>query len=203
MAPTNVKTVHQTSLLHIESNPDRLELLSPTHGQCSQQKKRTNHAPISLDQQVQVFQSRTSCISKENCNTQVHGCGGLDLVKPARESASSRPKPCASLNNALPILPVRRSLLALVGRKHFSLRNLLVRAFDSRAQRFSPPLARRRSNCPPPSPNLVLTHPVECATTRLRVLLRHTRLSATVPPASGGPPPPEGHQIGARKRRTW
>ena len=31
----NVKTVHQTSLLHIESNLDRLGLLSPTHGQRS------------------------------------------------------------------------------------------------------------------------------------------------------------------------
>ena len=43
----------------------------------------------------------------------------------------------------------------------FSLRNLPVRAFDSRAQGFSPPLARRRSSCPPPSPNLVRTHPIE------------------------------------------
>ena len=38
MAPTNVKTVHQTSLLHIESNLDRLGMLSPTHDQRSQQK---------------------------------------------------------------------------------------------------------------------------------------------------------------------
>ena len=38
MAPTNVKTVHQTSLLHIESNLDRLGLLSPTHDQRSQQQ---------------------------------------------------------------------------------------------------------------------------------------------------------------------
>ena len=30
--------------------------------------------------------------------------------------------------------------------------------FDSRAQGFSPPLARQRSSCPPPSPNLVRTH---------------------------------------------
>ena len=39
-APTNVETVHQTSLFHIESNLDRLGLLSPTHGQCSQQQSR-------------------------------------------------------------------------------------------------------------------------------------------------------------------
>ena len=36
-----------------------------------------------------------------------------------------------------------------------------VRAFDSRAQGFSPPLARQRSSCPPLSPNLVRTHPIE------------------------------------------
>ena len=39
MAPTNVKTVHQTSLLHnIESNLDRLGMLSPTHDKRSQQQ---------------------------------------------------------------------------------------------------------------------------------------------------------------------
>ena len=38
MARTNVKTIHQTSLLHIESNLDRLGLLSPAHDQRSQQQ---------------------------------------------------------------------------------------------------------------------------------------------------------------------
>ena len=38
MAPINIKTVHQASLLHIESNLDRLGMLSPTHDQRSQQK---------------------------------------------------------------------------------------------------------------------------------------------------------------------
>ena len=38
MVSTNVKTIHQTPLLHIESNVDRLGLLSPTHGQRSQQQ---------------------------------------------------------------------------------------------------------------------------------------------------------------------
>ena len=38
MAATNVETVHQTFLFHIESNLDRLRLLSPTHGQRSQQQ---------------------------------------------------------------------------------------------------------------------------------------------------------------------
>ena len=48
MPPTNVKTVHQTSLLHIESNFDRLGLLSSTHGQAFSATKRINYAPISL-----------------------------------------------------------------------------------------------------------------------------------------------------------
>ena len=42
MSPTNIKTVHQTSLLHIESNLDRLGMLSPTHDQRSQQKNEKN-----------------------------------------------------------------------------------------------------------------------------------------------------------------
>ena len=54
-------------------------------------------------------------------------------------------------------VPIRTALSEI----SFSLRNLPVRAFDSRAQGFSPPLARQRSSCPPPSPNLVRTHPIE------------------------------------------
>ena len=45
-------------------------------------------------------------------------------------------------------------------RSAFSLRNLPFCAFDSRAQGFSVSLAHRQSNCPPPSPNLVRTHPI-------------------------------------------
>ena len=33
----------------------------------------------------------------KSSNTEVHGGGGLELVKPVYEPASSRPKPCASL----------------------------------------------------------------------------------------------------------
>ena len=56
-------------------------------------------------------------------------------MKPAREPASSRPKALCILEKAPRILPVRRSLLALVGRKQtwsdisFSLRNLTARVF--------------------------------------------------------------------------
>ena len=38
MTPDNIKTVHQSSSLHIDSNLDRLGLLSPTNDQRSQQQ---------------------------------------------------------------------------------------------------------------------------------------------------------------------
>ena len=139
--------------------------------------KRTNHAPISFDQHAQVSQGRTSCRNKETFNTQVHGGGGLELVKPRREPASIRPKPCASLENAPVILPVRRFLLALVGRKQTGRGRRS--AFPSETSRFAPLiLAHRGSALPwlvddrassPSSPNLVLPHPTVQAATRLRV----------------------------------
>ena len=48
MAPTdNVNTFHQTSLLNIESNLDRVGLLSPTHGQRSLARRRSSFPPSS------------------------------------------------------------------------------------------------------------------------------------------------------------
>ena len=60
-------------------------------------RNRENYAPTSFDQQVQVSQGHTLYRNKKYGNTEVHGGGGLDLVKPARKPACSRPKPCASL----------------------------------------------------------------------------------------------------------
>ena len=92
--PINVKTVHQTSFLHIESSPEELGPLSPTHGQRSQQPSGqiTNRAPISFDRQAQVSQGHTSCRKKEICSSEVHG-GALEPVNLARNPASSCPKP--------------------------------------------------------------------------------------------------------------
>ena len=88
-------------------------------------------------------------------------------MTPVREAVSSCPKPCASLKKASRILPVRRSLWPSYEEKlpwsdiRFSIRNLPVHAFDSRAQGFSPLLARRRSSFPLPLPNLAHTHAIE------------------------------------------
>ena len=118
-------------------------------------------------------------------------------MNPAREPASSRPKPCASLKKphescpfAAPCRPSQEENKPW-SEISFFLRNLPVHAFDSRAQGFSTPLARRRSSCPPPSPNLVRTQPIE----------RYQALRDSAPCLSCAPPP-EVHQIGARKRRA-
>ena len=54
MAPTNVKTVHQTSLFHIESNLDRLGIVVAYTQPAFSATRRTNYAPTSFVQQVQV-----------------------------------------------------------------------------------------------------------------------------------------------------
>ena len=75
-------------------------------------------------------------------------------------------------------------------RHQLSVGNLPVHSFDSRAQEFSTLLARRRSSCPPPSPNLVRTHPIE----------PYEALRDGDPCLSRATTPPEGHKIGAWTR---
>ena len=107
------RTVHQTSLLHTEIGPDSIELLSPTQGQRSQpQSEKTTFNSVfpSFSKSHVVQKYRNSC-------AEVHGGKGLEPVKLAREPASRRPEPRASLKNAPRTLPVRRFMQALVGEK--------------------------------------------------------------------------------------
>ena len=80
--------------------------------------KRINHTPTRFDHQDQVPQGPTPRKNTENYNTEVHDDGGLELVKPVHEASPIRSKPCGALKNAPGILPIRRSLLAVVGRKN-------------------------------------------------------------------------------------
>ena len=89
-------------------------------------------------------------------------------MKPARESASSRQESCAFLKKAHESCPFaapcglrRKKNDRIVRHQLFPQKPPGVHAFDAREQGFSPPLARRRSSCPPPSPNLVCTQPIE------------------------------------------
>ena len=105
-------------------------------------------------------------------------------------------------------LLVRRSLLYLVERKHNTVRDQLCRLKPAGSRlwfsrtRVQHALACRWSSCLPASLNLVLTHPIERAKVGLHVIRSPIRLSATMPPASRVPPPPDEHRIGSRKRRT-
>ena len=89
--------VNQQQQLHIESNLDRLGMLSPTHDQRSQEK--TEKLRSNQFWSTSPSFSRPHIVQKyEKLEyTEVHGGGGLELVKPAREPASSRVKPCTSL----------------------------------------------------------------------------------------------------------
>ena len=61
-------------------------------------KNLKNYALTSFDQQVQASQGHTLYRNMKSLKyAEVHGGGGLKLVKPAREPPSRRPKPCASL----------------------------------------------------------------------------------------------------------
>ena len=96
-------------------------------------------------------------------------------MKLAREPASSRPEPCAPPQNTPRILPVHRFLIGRSlriktdrGQRSAAFpQNPPVCAFGFRyrtlgtLEGFTTPLARRRSHCLSPSPNLVLPCPIE------------------------------------------
>ena len=78
-------------------NLDRLVLLSPTHGKRSQQQSGQITLQSILINKVKFLKATHHIEIKKIDNIEVHGGGGLGLVKPARGPASSRPRPCASL----------------------------------------------------------------------------------------------------------
>ena len=91
-------------------------------------KKRKNYAPTSFDQQVQVSQGHTFCT--EIRKIEIPRSMVVELVKPAREPASSRPKPCAFLKKphescpfAAPCGPRRKSNFSGLATNTLNLRN--------------------------------------------------------------------------------
>ena len=146
MVPTNIKTVHQTSLLHIESNLDRLGLLSPTHDQRSQQQSgQITLQPVLINKKSKFLKAthRTK-ISKMEIPRPMVG-GGLELVKPAREPASSRPKPCASLKKSHESCP----FAAPCGPRKKKNGRGQPSAFPSETSRFTPLILAHRGSALP------------------------------------------------------
>ena len=139
MASTNIKTVHQTSLLHDMSRATSIDsecCRLPTTSVLS--KKTENYAPTSVDQQLQVSQGYTSYRNKKNRNTEVHGGEGLELAKSAREPASSGPKPCASLKKPYVSCP----FAAPCGPRRKKSDRGQTSAFPSETSRFTPAILR-------------------------------------------------------------
>ena len=89
-------------------------------------------------------------------------------MESARELASNGPKQCASLikrrrnlaRSPLRVGPRRKKTSRGQTSAFPSETSRFAPFFDSRAQGFSNPLARRRSSCPPSSTNLVLTRSI-------------------------------------------
>ena len=135
----------------------------------------------------------------ENRNTEVHD-GGFELVKRARESVSSRPKPCASLKKPHETCLFAASCRPLPCRKKTDRGK--SSAFPSVTSRFAPLILAHRGSI---LPWLI----DDRAALRARRMWRvPTRLSATSLSAirvflsSRVPPPREVHQVGARKMRA-
>ena len=131
--------------LHTEGNLDRLGLLSPTRDQRYQQQsgKITLQSVLINKSKFLKITHRTKVRKIEIPRSMM--VEGLELVKPAREPASSRPKPCASLKKPHESCPFsapcgpRRKKKDRGQTSAFPSENLPVHAFDSRAQGFSPP----------------------------------------------------------------
>ena len=146
MAPTNIKTVHQISLLHIESNLDRLGILSPTHDQRSQQKNGKNTLqPVLINNSKFLKATHCTEIRKIEKPRSMVGGGGLELVKPAREPASSRLKPCAFLKKPHKSCP----FAAPRGPRRKGNDRGQTSAFPSETSRFKPVIVAHRGSALP------------------------------------------------------
>ena len=135
MAPTNLKRLIKPPYSIYREQPRSTRIVVAYPRPAFSATNRTNYLPTSFDQQVQVSQGHTSYKNKENRNTEVHGGGGLELVKPAREPASSRPKPCAPLKKSHESCP----FAAPCGpRRKKNDRGGQTLAFPSETSRFAP-----------------------------------------------------------------
>ena len=98
MALTNNKTVHQTSFTPYREQPRSTRIVVAYPRPAFSAANRTNSFQPVLINNSKFLKAthRTKVRKVEIPRSMVRG-GGLELVKPAREPASSRPKPCASL----------------------------------------------------------------------------------------------------------
>ena len=90
-------------------------------------------------------QDQTLYRKNKNKNTEVHGGGGLELVEPAREPASSRPKSCASLKKPHESCPFAAPCGPRRKKNYLCQRS----AFPSETSRFKPVILAHRGSALP------------------------------------------------------
>ena len=144
MTPTNIKTVHRTSLLHIESSLDRLELFSPTHDQRSQQQSGqiTLHSVLINKSKFLKVTHRTKIRKIVIPRSMV--AEALSW-RSRREPASSRPKPQASLKHPHESCP----FAAPCGPRGRKNGRVYTSACPSETSRFTPLVLARRGSALP------------------------------------------------------
>ena len=160
MAPTNIKTVHQTSFLHIHREQPRStrNVVAYPRPAFSAKNRKITLQPVLINKSKILKATHCTEIRKVKYRgpwngKKTHGGGGLELVKPAREPASSRPKPCASLKKPHESCP----FVAPCGprRKKNDDRGQ-TSAFPSETSRFKPViLAHRGSALPCPGSSTI------------------------------------------------
>ena len=144
MIPTSVETVHQTSLLHIESSPDRLGLLSLTHDQRSQSGQITLQSVLNNKPKSLKATRHTEIRKIEILRSMVVEALSW-WKKPPREPASSRQKPWASLKNA----PESCPFAAPCGPRRKKNDRGQTSAFPSDTSRFAPLILAHRGSALP------------------------------------------------------
>ena len=168
MAPTNNKTVHQTSFTQYREQPRSTLIVVAYPRPAFSATNRTNtFQPVLINNSKFLMAThRTKKRKIEIPRSMV--VEALSWWKPAREPASSRPKPCASLKKPHESCP----FAAPCGPRRKKNDRGQRSAFPSETSRFAlsilayrgsalPWRVTQRSSCPSPSPNLVRTHLIE------------------------------------------
>ena len=146
MAPADIKTVHQTSLLNIERNLDRLGMLAPTDDQRSRKKTgKITLQPVLINKSKFLKATHCTEIRKIEIPRSMVVEALTELVKPTREPASSRPKPCAFLKKPHESCPFGAPYG--LRRKQNDLAQTLV--FPSETSQFEPVILAYRSSALP------------------------------------------------------
>ena len=142
MSRSNAVTVHQPSELIITSNPDRLGLLSPTHGQRSQRQTGQITLQSILINKDKLLNATPHAETKRKLQYRGSGGEGLELVKVGAQ-ASISPFKALCIPQKIPTNFGRSTFLVGPRRNETDHGQSLV--FPSETSRFAPFLRTKGS----------------------------------------------------------